>query len=600
MDSKGFIAEGHSINRPPFFNGTDYSYWKNRIQVFLRAQNYEIWKVVEVGPYENQGEEDTWTREQIRKATLNYSAMNMIQCAVHPKEYSRISMCKSAKEMWDKLELLYEGTSQVKETKANILLEIEKQEKQQKIEEIVTLKNQLKEKEEVIQTFTKGQDNLEVLLGSNMTTTSHGLGFNKKKSTKDKSGEKKGKAPLIKFVKGPNLENTEIQQTANKTINKTPNKAKTQKQKKTIRSTQSPDRSTCSTLKITNNSTKNSNKNLKNKKKIKEMIYKKPWTSKTTVQDNWTNPWSQWYENLCWYHPQFYYPNFLMYQQNPWIPPPYLNSNFQMKNSPPPPKNKDLGAFIPKRKNKQKKTENTKIQIFLKGCVDTILSRVDTQPRSCRHNPLSCRHTTQVMSTQSSLVSTHNPGQVDTTFFTCRHCLLARTFFKPFGFMISPIFSCGAVHHCTSFRHQVDPTASFSSLPARNLHHFSLALILYLSPLHSSISSPNSTPLCTMVRKLGPHHGARSSASSRPVPAEVAVEQLERRTKRRNDSAEQPRSSSAAQRAAKRGRTSTSGRGSHIPNPRPEIPGNSSENPEESSSSSSESSESHKNIPSES
>ncbi|MQL91959.1 hypothetical protein Taro_024574, partial [Colocasia esculenta] len=191
-------------------------------------------------------------------------------------------------------------------------LEIEKQEKQQKIEEIITLKNQLKEREEVIQTFTKGQDNLEALLGSNMTTTSHGLGFNKKKSTKDKSGEKNGKAPLIKFVKGPNLENTEIQQTANETLNKTPNKAKTQKQKKTIRSTQSPDRSTCSTSKITNNSTKNSNKNLKNKTKVKEMIHKKPWTSKTTVQDNWTNPWSQWYENPCWYHPQFYYPNFLM------------------------------------------------------------------------------------------------------------------------------------------------------------------------------------------------------------------------------------------------------------------------------------------------
>ncbi|MQM10149.1 hypothetical protein Taro_043038 [Colocasia esculenta] len=113
MDSRGFMAEGHSINRPPFFNGTDCTYWKNRMQVFLRAQNYEIRKVVEVGPYENLGEEETWTREQIRRATLNYSAMNMIQCVVHPKEYSRISMCKSAKEMWDKLELLYEGTSQV-------------------------------------------------------------------------------------------------------------------------------------------------------------------------------------------------------------------------------------------------------------------------------------------------------------------------------------------------------------------------------------------------------------------------------------------------------------------------------------------------------
>ncbi|MQL87433.1 hypothetical protein Taro_019973 [Colocasia esculenta] len=192
-------------------------------------------------------------------------------------------------------------------------LEIEKQEKQQKIEEIETLKNQLKERDEVIQTFTKGKDNLEALLGTTMTTTSHGLRFNKKKPMKDKSGEKKGKAPLIKFVKGPNLENTEIQQTANKTLNKTQNKAKTQKQKKTIRSTQSPDRSTCSTSKAANNSTKNSNKNLKNKKKLKEIIHEKPWTSKTTFQDDWTNPWSQWYDNPCWYHPQFLYPNLLIW-----------------------------------------------------------------------------------------------------------------------------------------------------------------------------------------------------------------------------------------------------------------------------------------------
>ncbi|MQL67855.1 hypothetical protein Taro_000108 [Colocasia esculenta] len=31
-------------------------------------------------------------------------------------------MCKSTKEMWDKLELLYEGISQVWETKVNMLV----------------------------------------------------------------------------------------------------------------------------------------------------------------------------------------------------------------------------------------------------------------------------------------------------------------------------------------------------------------------------------------------------------------------------------------------------------------------------------------------
>ncbi|MQM16954.1 hypothetical protein Taro_049917 [Colocasia esculenta] len=45
----------------------------------------------------------------------------MMQCAVHPKEYLRVSTCNSAKEMWDKLELIYEGTSEMRETKASML-----------------------------------------------------------------------------------------------------------------------------------------------------------------------------------------------------------------------------------------------------------------------------------------------------------------------------------------------------------------------------------------------------------------------------------------------------------------------------------------------
>ncbi|MQM02573.1 hypothetical protein Taro_035340, partial [Colocasia esculenta] len=46
----------------------------------------------------------------------------MMQCAVHPKEYSRVSTCTSAKEMWDKLELIYEGTSEVRESKVSMLV----------------------------------------------------------------------------------------------------------------------------------------------------------------------------------------------------------------------------------------------------------------------------------------------------------------------------------------------------------------------------------------------------------------------------------------------------------------------------------------------
>ena len=100
---KGFMTEGHSIVRPPCFDGTDYSYWKNRMEVFIRAQSYETWKIISHGPTELPKDEGKWTSEQVKQSTLNYSAMNIMQCAIHPLEYSRISTCKSAKEMWDKL-----------------------------------------------------------------------------------------------------------------------------------------------------------------------------------------------------------------------------------------------------------------------------------------------------------------------------------------------------------------------------------------------------------------------------------------------------------------------------------------------------------------
>ena len=48
--------------------------------------------------------------------------MNILQCAIHPMELLRISTCRLAKEMWDKLELIYKGMSKVKETKANLLI----------------------------------------------------------------------------------------------------------------------------------------------------------------------------------------------------------------------------------------------------------------------------------------------------------------------------------------------------------------------------------------------------------------------------------------------------------------------------------------------
>ena len=52
----------------------------------------------------------------------NARAINLLYCALSTDEYNRISACETAKEIWDKLEIAYEGNTQVKQSKIDILV----------------------------------------------------------------------------------------------------------------------------------------------------------------------------------------------------------------------------------------------------------------------------------------------------------------------------------------------------------------------------------------------------------------------------------------------------------------------------------------------
>ncbi|KAH9743819.1 hypothetical protein KPL70_003436 [Citrus sinensis] len=84
------FREGQSTTRPPYFDGNDYPYWKTRMRIYLQALDYEIWEIVN---------DDK-------------------------KEFHRVSSCKSANEIWHKLEVVYEGTNQVKESKISRFTDI--------------------------------------------------------------------------------------------------------------------------------------------------------------------------------------------------------------------------------------------------------------------------------------------------------------------------------------------------------------------------------------------------------------------------------------------------------------------------------------------
>lgn len=63
------------------------------------------------------------TQEKITKRqALDTKAIYSLYCALSPTEYNKLSSCETAKEVWDRLHITYEGTDRVKETRINIML----------------------------------------------------------------------------------------------------------------------------------------------------------------------------------------------------------------------------------------------------------------------------------------------------------------------------------------------------------------------------------------------------------------------------------------------------------------------------------------------
>ena len=53
---------------------------------------------------------------------MNVKAKYLLTCALRKSEYDKIISCDFAKEIWDRLQVLHEGTDQVKETKISMLV----------------------------------------------------------------------------------------------------------------------------------------------------------------------------------------------------------------------------------------------------------------------------------------------------------------------------------------------------------------------------------------------------------------------------------------------------------------------------------------------
>ncbi|GJW39631.1 zinc finger, CCHC-type containing protein [Tanacetum coccineum] len=113
MDSDKYL-EGQSMQRPPLFESDSFIYWKNRFETYVKSKDLDLWHVItngdfqpivqnletkldEVIPFEKQ------TDDLKKRLAKNNEAKMVIYNALPRKEYERIFMCNTAKEIWKTL-----------------------------------------------------------------------------------------------------------------------------------------------------------------------------------------------------------------------------------------------------------------------------------------------------------------------------------------------------------------------------------------------------------------------------------------------------------------------------------------------------------------
>ena len=64
---------------------------------------------------------EQWSKEEKRLVQYNLKAKNIITSTLGMDDYFRVSNCKSAKDMWDTLQVTHKGTTDVKISRINTL-----------------------------------------------------------------------------------------------------------------------------------------------------------------------------------------------------------------------------------------------------------------------------------------------------------------------------------------------------------------------------------------------------------------------------------------------------------------------------------------------
>lgn len=118
-------SEGN-YRRGPYFDGTNFASWKHKMKMHILGHNPAAWGIICVGMQgeffeEGKVPDREATPEELRMLQNNAQACDILFNALCPEEFNKISRLENAKEIWDTLVEMHEGTESVKESKLDIL-----------------------------------------------------------------------------------------------------------------------------------------------------------------------------------------------------------------------------------------------------------------------------------------------------------------------------------------------------------------------------------------------------------------------------------------------------------------------------------------------
>nr|GEV88650.1 hypothetical protein [Tanacetum cinerariifolium] len=119
MDLENY-TEGQSMQKPPLFEANCFIYWKNRFKTNVKSKDIDLWHIMVYDDYKPTiRNKDTCKEEVIpyekyeeshkRMISKNDEAKMVLYNALPKKEYERIFLCKTAKDVWNSLIITHQA-----------------------------------------------------------------------------------------------------------------------------------------------------------------------------------------------------------------------------------------------------------------------------------------------------------------------------------------------------------------------------------------------------------------------------------------------------------------------------------------------------------